>query len=464
MPSFHSYGVHTFLELQDISSDPISKLSRLSESTSKITWSPIQGMTHPILSTNVISPATTGSPLPFCIVVEFDADIDRHSPNHPKGDVRIEVKVDGVVSGWRVLPQAKIWPKGTRIEFSGLRVARTEEMAFIFNSPPRNSGKSKDNLSASTLTSSIEAINTSLPLNTSHIEILITIGKKHNTLEKYLIFSPVLQEAFYIPPVSLSSQWLQHSINVNIQGTKRKLESQQSNRNEGTSAAVPVRPSYRPATIGVSQKTPQMREAEFTARIHLARFWFIIYPGPVHLDLPKEPISSIPLASVGDQDAFKSAEIVVVHKKTDEERTLDNSISKMEASDTVAGRKRKVTKIKTSETNELFPAIPQWQEDGQIRKHEGTISTTPALQGIIPDIQHQKDLNIISKAHFGTGSDDLRRRSSQKQTKVIPNTLASPVGLVGSFVYLHVKFRHNEHVTTKCVSQLFLFPLLHVSR
>jgi hypothetical protein len=329
MPSFHSYGIHTFLELQDISSGPLSTLSRLSESTSKITWSPIQGMTHPILRTNVISPATTGSPLPFYIVVEFDADTDRHSPNHPKGDVRIEVKIDGVVSGWRVLPQAKIWPKGTRIEFSGLRVARTEEVAFIFNSPPRNFGKPKDNLSASTLTSSIEAINTietatswnsedptlipfapsGLPLNTSHIEILITIGKKHNTLEKYLIFSPVLQEAFYIPPISLSSQWLQHSINVNIQGTKRKLESQQSNRNEGTSTAVPVRPSYKPATIGgeerleeigghntyiprgadkeimewkpiglasVSQKTTQMREAEFTARIHLARFWFII--------------------------------------------------------------------------------------------------------------------------------------------------------------------------------------------
>lgn len=329
MPSFHSYGIHTFLELQDISSDTISKLSRISESTSRITWSPMQGMTHPILRTNVVCPATTGSPLPFCIVVEFDADTERHSTNHPKGDVRIEVKIDGVVSGWRVLPQAKIWPKGARIKFSGLRVARTEELAFIFNSPPRNPGKSKDNLSASTPTSSIEAINTietatswnsedptlipiapsGLPLNTSHIEILITIGKKHNTLEKYLIFSPVLQEAFYTPPISLSSKWLQHSIDVNIHGTERKLESQQSNRNEGTSTAVPIKSSYRPVTIGggerleeigghnicfprgtnkesmewkpiglasVSQKTTQMREAEFTARMHLARFWFII--------------------------------------------------------------------------------------------------------------------------------------------------------------------------------------------
>lgn len=138
------------------------------------------------------------------------------------------------------------------------------------------------------------------------------------------------------------------------------------------------------------------------------------------------------MTSVGDQHASKSTEIAVVHKKTVAERTLDNS--KVEDSDTVAERKRKVTKkIKTSETNELFPARPRLQENGKIRKHEGVIRATPALQGIIPDIQHQKDLNTISKAHSDVGSDDLRRRSSQKQTKVIPNTLASPVGLASSF-------------------------------
>jgi hypothetical protein len=140
------------------------------------------------------------------------------------------------------------------------------------------------------------------------------------------------------------------------------------------------------------------------------------------------------LASVDDQHASKSAEIVDVNKKTVEERTLDNSISKVEDSDTVAGRKRRVTKkIKTSETNELFPATPRPQEDGKIRKHEGVIRTIPVLQGIVPDVQHQKGLNTISKAHFGSGSDDLRRRSSQKQTKVIPNTLASPLGIVSPF-------------------------------
>lgn len=234
--------------------------------------------------------------------------------------MRLEVKIDGVVRGWKVIPQAKIWPKGARIEFSGSRVGRTEERAFIFT--PLTLATRRDNQLADTPSPTFAANNRSLPAvsdaedltliplapsdlpkNASHIEILITLGKKHNTLEKYLILSPVLQEAFYIPPDPASSPFegLEDVNFTSNRGTKRKAAPMPRTRKKEVKSSGFLEAPHSPSApmeehLGVdavganintmewkpiglareSQKTAQMREAEFTARIHLARFWFVI--------------------------------------------------------------------------------------------------------------------------------------------------------------------------------------------
>lgn len=328
MPGFYTYGVHAFLQLCDSSSTVTSVVAE-SPPTSK--WSPTEGMTHPILTTTVASPAKASlqSSVPFRIIVDFSPDTRPTSrpspgptgPDPLRGDVRIELKIDGVVRGWRVLPQTKIWPKGVRVEFSGSRVGRTEERAFVFArlppdvgnnhhlpSPPASAPNSPSLLDDEdpTLTPHTPS---NLPPNASHIQILITLGKKHNTLEKYLISSPVLQEAFYVPPRLTCSPYGKSEGGIpNIpRGTKRKAGvSPRIKRKEAKTNAfrgpshIPFTPAkseepseveesvsvdmseptgWKPVGLaGTSQKTAQMREAEFTATIHLARFWFFVGP------------------------------------------------------------------------------------------------------------------------------------------------------------------------------------------
>lgn len=252
--------------------------------------------------------------------------------------MRIEIRIDGIVRGWRVLPQAKIWPKGVRIEFSGSRVGRTEERAFVFAPlPPDIKGKNHptqahplpsphapapDAHLFSVLSDDdptlIPHTPSDLPPKASHIQILITLGKKHDTLEKYLIFSPVLQEAFYIPPkiIGFLNEGSEGSISNTTRGVKRKsgtspwvkkkeskisavheslllppiLVRQEKLKETEESANVDVNDTakWKPVGLaGMSQKTAQMREAEFTARIHLARFWFFV--GPWKLEYPFPP-------------------------------------------------------------------------------------------------------------------------------------------------------------------------------
>lgn len=293
----------------------------------------MQGMTHPVSTTTVVSPAkaSSRSPIPFRIVINFSPDArplngsPPAGPDHLKGDVRIEVRIDGIVRGWRILPQPKIWPKGVRIEFSGSRVGRTEERAFVFSplpldaenstyayslpSPPAPAPDTPD--MAPLLGSEDPTLSphtpSELPSNASHIQILITLGKKHNTLEKYLIFSPVLQEAFYVPPSLTSSTYEESEGNMPnpIRGTKRKAGTSPRIKKKEAKTSLFHKPSrvpfimakkeepkgvkestnvdtsetaeWKPVGLAeMSQKTTQMREAEFTARIHLARFWFYV--------------------------------------------------------------------------------------------------------------------------------------------------------------------------------------------
>lgn len=296
-------------------------------------------MTHPILTTTIVSPARASpqSSLPFRIVVDFSPDI--RSPSRPspgpdplRGDVRIELKIDGVVRGWRVLPQTKIWPKGIRVEFSGSRVGRTEERAFVFAQLPSTTENNNQPIHAHLPSPPTSALNSpllddedptlaphtpsDLPLNASHIQILITLGKKHNTLEKYLISSPVLQEAFYVPPRLAHSPYENFEGDIpNIaRGIKRKAgttlprlkkketktgafrgrshtpftltkSEEPSEAQESASVDMSETTEWKPIGLaGTSQKTAQMREAEFTATMHLARFWFFV--GPWKIDHP----------------------------------------------------------------------------------------------------------------------------------------------------------------------------------
>lgn len=328
MPSFYTYGVRAFLQL---CGSAFTGTSAVTESPPTSKWSPMEGMTHPILTTTVVSPAKA-SPLPFRIIVDFSPDIRSPSrlsasPDPLRGDVRIELKIDGVVRGWRVLPQTKIWPKGVRVEFSGSRVGRTEERAFVFAQlPPAtgNGGPIPIHLpsppasapSSPLLDDEDPTLNPHTPSdpppNASHIQILITLGKKHNTLEKYLISSPVLQEAFYVPPC-LSYPPYKKSEGGILRGVKRKagtsprIKKKETKTGtfrelshtaftpmrieepieieESTSVDISDMVGWKPIGLaGTSQKTAQMREAEFTATIHLARFWFFV--GPWKLKYP----------------------------------------------------------------------------------------------------------------------------------------------------------------------------------
>lgn len=319
MPSFYTYGVRAFLQL---CGSAFTGASAVGESPPTSKWSPMEGMTHPILTTTVISPAKTPPhpPLPFRVIVDFSPDILPSS--HPsttsdplRGDVRIELKIDGVIRGWRVLPQTKIWPKGVRVEFSGSRVGRTEERAFVFAQLPQNRGQPihihlpspPTSMSGSPLSDDEDPTLTphtpsNLPLNASHIQILVTLGKKHNTLEKYLISSPILQEAFYAPPrpshpsckrfegdiasgvkrkAGISPKIKKEVKTGVFRGSSRSLMrmNEPTKVEESTSVDMGDMAGWKPIGLaGTSQKTAQMREAEFTATIHLARFWFFVGP------------------------------------------------------------------------------------------------------------------------------------------------------------------------------------------
>lgn len=336
MPGFYTYGVHAFLQLCSSAFTSTSASTVVPESSPTSKWSPTEGMTHPILTTTVVSPAKASpqSPLPFRIVVDFSPDIHSSNrlssgPDSLRGDVRIELKIDGVVRGWRVLPQTKIWPKGARVEFSGSRVGRTEERAFVFAQLPPAPGNDNQPIHVHLPSPPTSALNSplldtedptltphtpsDLPLNASHIQILITLGKKHNTLEKYLISSPVLQEAFYIPPrlARPPHEKPKGEIPNIARGVKRKAGILPRFKKKEAKAGPLLGQSHTPLALvkseepseieesasmdtggvarwkpiglaGTSQKTAQMREAEFTARMHLARFWFFV--GPWKLD------------------------------------------------------------------------------------------------------------------------------------------------------------------------------------
>lgn len=334
MPGFYTYGVHAFLQLCSSAFTSTSASTVVPESSPTSKWSPTEGMTHPILTTTVVSPASPQSSLPFRVVVDFSPDIHSSNrlspgPDPLRGDVRIELKIDGVVRGWRVLPQTKIWPKGVRVEFSGSRVGRTEERAFVFAQLPPAAGNNNQPIHVHLPSPPTSAPNSplldnedptltphtpsDLPLNASHIQILITLGKKHNTLEKYLISSPVLQEAFYIPPrlAHPPHEKPKGGIPNIARGVKRKAgtlprfkkkeakagpfrgrshtpfalvkSEEPSEVEESASMDTSGTAGWRPIGLaGTSQKTAQMREAEFTARMHLARFWFFV--GPWKLD------------------------------------------------------------------------------------------------------------------------------------------------------------------------------------
>lgn len=323
MPSFYTYGVRAFLQL---CGSAFTGASAVTESPPTSKWSPMEGMTHPILTTTVISPAKASphSPLPFHIIVDFSPDIHPSSrpsttPDPLRGDVRIELKIDGVIRGWRVLPQTKIWPKGVRVEFSGSRVGRTEERAFVFAQLPPNCGQPIETHLPSPPTSTPGSpllddedltltphTPSDLPSNASHIQILVTLGKKHNTLEKYLISSPILQEAFYVPPrlSPPSYKSLEGDIPRGVKrkaGISPKIKKKEAKtevfRGSSRTASTPMKieeptnveestnvymgdmAEWKPVGLAsTSQKTAQMREAEFTATIHLARFWFFVGP------------------------------------------------------------------------------------------------------------------------------------------------------------------------------------------
>jgi hypothetical protein len=289
-------------------------------------WTEVDGLNHPVIVTTVQTPAKIMAEhkIPFRVVVTLH-DPESLTP-HLKGDIRVELLVDGVVCGLKYYREAKYKAKGAQFEFTGYRVGRTEERAFAFNPMPKmkvaqeftrgelqNYGlgwvqemRAEGNMGL--------ALTGDLPPGVSVIQILVSVGRKYRTLEKYFMHGAQQGSAFYYAPrpppeLSLDYKNWKPPVNQNTRQTngpgKRNLGGQNrlpvfgghlsqggtSNSTQDNIAAgiqgerildtSSEKTTWRPVGLRTeSSKTVQSKEVEFAARIHLVRFMLYIgmYP------------------------------------------------------------------------------------------------------------------------------------------------------------------------------------------
>ncbi|KAL7276692.1 hypothetical protein RUND412_000309 [Rhizina undulata] len=323
MPST-AFGISAYLSTLDGSTLP--------ETASQVTYSTTQKLPHPLYTNTIVTPASTTA-IPFNIRLEFDA-ADPSTPDYLKGDMRIEVHIDGQLAALRIFKHEKIRPANGKfiLTLSGIRCARTAEHAFIFLPLPSGSDipepgtensvldpyngsiadpNSDHNKSNSDLLEPMYPVSNLSP-NTSHIQVLITLGKTHRTLEKYLIFSPLYLNAFYIPPDPRNpldpSKWVppgnalgksprqrqqtgakalhtleSHllALSTNTTNTTSVLVENDNEElgNTGKVAKKGKQKNWRLVGLATqTQKTVQAKEVEFSGRMHLVRFWFFVVP------------------------------------------------------------------------------------------------------------------------------------------------------------------------------------------
>jgi hypothetical protein len=309
----------------------------LDPETPETVWTKADGIPHPVIVTTVQTPAKIMAEhkIPFQVVVKLhDPAL---LPPHMKGDIRVELLVDGVSCGLKYFRESKYKAKGMQFEFTGYRVGRTEERAFAFNPMPKmkvapefthgelqNYGlgwvqemQATGNIGR-VLTGELHSLHSAdppqpdgLPPGVSVIQIIVSVGKKYRTLEKYFMYGAKQVSAFYHAPrppaeLSLDSKNWKPPVNQNTPKTngpgKRTVggptriplsgghipQSSTSNNSTQDQIAVGIQgarildtsselTTWRPVGLQTeSSKTVQSKEVEFAGRIHLVRFMFIV--------------------------------------------------------------------------------------------------------------------------------------------------------------------------------------------
>lgn len=253
-------------------------------------------MIHPIYVSTHETPATR-SPLPLKLTLTFgDPAL---LPEYMRGDMRIQLLIDGIPSGLKFFREEKLRGKGFVVEFSGYRVGRTEERGFVLNPVPEE-GKRRGGVGAGVVENTgLEWLREALeggqaapekgeypalgcvpdkppvlPRGVSVVQVLVTVGKKFRTLEKYFMAGARVTTAFYYaprPPVGEAME--RGSWRAPVGAVVRREEEE---REDGESV-LGGRGGWRPVGLaGVVTKTAQHKEVEFAGRLHLLRFWCFV--------------------------------------------------------------------------------------------------------------------------------------------------------------------------------------------
>ncbi|KAF8243791.1 hypothetical protein K440DRAFT_663893, partial [Wilcoxina mikolae CBS 423.85] len=311
-------------------------------------------MLCPVYVTSIETPAKTlaNYDLPLKIVMDFNDP--RELLDYMKGDMRVELLVDGVPSGLRHFREFKIKGKGFHVEFGGFRVGRTDERLFVFTPLPKlvtaapmrqgdfrgggpEAPKEIENRGLAWIEEALASGNpdpiqmtgeqypheglcppapVGIPPGVSVIQLLVTVGRKYRTLEKYFMGPGATQTtAFYYaprPPVALALDPTRWQAPVSFKTSRRsttsspekrvteggnggmarltvsgRQEQTKKNDNQGIQNAIPnselilgtasKEGTWRP--VGLARnvtKTAQSKEVQFAARLHLVRFCFFV--------------------------------------------------------------------------------------------------------------------------------------------------------------------------------------------
>jgi hypothetical protein len=327
MPNIATYGVEVKLQSSAAAATSSTLAGHnqskqqtvtIKESAANPIWIPSVGMNHPIWVTTVQTPVKTSSEaaIPMKVVVNFKDP--NELPDYMKGDMRVELMVDGVVSGLKFYRDFKLRGKGFNLEFSGYRVDRTKERGFVFNALPETFGDSAEvkdlpNYGIDWAKNALKIPNPDprqiegeypfgglypveplgLPPHVSHVQVLVSVGKKHRTLERYFMAGATQKAAFYSPPrapaqISLDvQQWLRFDFFKKYTNSTAAAAIGNSAAETPKNRRVPSigeqvlarssnKESWKPVGLARTQKMAQAKEVEFAVRIHLCRFWFFI--------------------------------------------------------------------------------------------------------------------------------------------------------------------------------------------
>ena len=328
MPFVEKFGIKAGIYIAGDKKNP-DAYTPLAESECEHIWKDGEGLPCPVYISTVETPATAGE-IPVKLGVEYKEPRDH--PSYMKGDTRIHVVIDGVEAGCEYLKNGKIkYAKGWKNEFRGFRVGRCHERFFVFNPTQSgigdamkvdeegghgdgngdggisNSGYSwvmdhaaPGNAELIPMVGELHprdpanphAIN--LPPHISVVQATITVGRIHKTTEKFVTHGAMQSVGLYFPPqpdpmcLSLNPKAWRPMVGPDSPGAgptppKEKRGRWISSADPGGLEEDIFNTARNPATwrpiglaAGETKKIRQAREIQFTARMHLVRFWFFI--------------------------------------------------------------------------------------------------------------------------------------------------------------------------------------------